>query len=178
MGELSLGSPKPTHLKPQIERESFRLLASLERLDVLTRVKIGDDVIRRLKRDDGNTSLLWSIGRLGARTPIYGSLTSVVSAIDAARWLEQLIAMKRWTLELAAAIVQIGAVTGDPLRDLDDEILGAARDRLRSAGVDDDASRPLYEIVRPTMADTSRAFGEPLPEGLRLEDTDVATQRG
>ena len=29
-------------------------------------------------------------------------------------------------------------------------------------------ARPLYEVVTATFADTSRAFGEPLPNGLRL----------
>ena len=105
-------------------------------------------------------------------------LTSVVSASDAARWLEQLIAVKRWTPELAAAIVQIGAVTADALRDVADEILEAARERLRAAGIEADASRPLYEVVRPTLADTSRAFGEPLPNGLRLRDVHAAAECG
>jgi len=178
MGELGVGSRKPPRVKPQIERESWRLLASLERLDAATRVKIGDEVLGRLTRDDDNASLLWSIGRLGARTPIYGPLTSVVSASDAARWLEQLIAVKRWTPELAAAIVQIGAVTADALRDVADEILEAARERLRAAGIEADASRALYDVVRPTLADTSRAFGEPLPNGLRLRDVHAAAERG
>jgi len=178
MGELGVGSRKPPRVKPQIERESWRLLASLERLDAATRVKIGDEVLGRLTRDDDNASLLWSIGRLGARTPMYGPLTSVVSASDAARWLEQLIAVKRWTPELAAAIVQIGAVTADALRDVADEVLEAARERLRAAGIEADASRPLYEVVRPTLADTSRAFGEPLPNGLRLRDVHAAAERG
>ena len=170
MGELGLGNRKPSHVKPQIERESWRLLASLERLDAATRVRIGDEVLRRLKRDDDNASLLWSIGRLGARTPIYGPLTSVVPAADAARWLEQLLAIKRWTRELGAAVVQIAAVTADALRDIDDEALEAVRERLRAAGLDAEASRPLYKVVRPTLIDTGRAFGEPLPNGLRLHD--------
>src|SRR5438105_4297197 len=178
MGELGMGSRKPPRVKPQIERESWRLLASLERLDAATRVKLGDEVLGRLTRDDDNASLLWSIGRLGARTPIYGPLTSVVSASDAAGWLDQLTAVKRWTPELAAAIVQIGAVTADALRDVADEILEAARERLRAAGIEADASRALYDVVRPTLADTSRAFGEPLPNGLRLRDVHAAAERG
>ena len=158
---------KPT---PQIERESWRLLANLERLDAATRVKIGDEVTRRLRRDEDNVSLLWSIGRLGARTPIYGPLTSVVAPSDAGRWLEGLAAHARSTPERFAAIVQIGTVTGDSQRDLDELVLDAARQRLRDAGVEPDQARPLYEIVTATFADTSRAFGEPLPNGLRLGD--------
>jgi hypothetical protein len=131
-------------------------------------LKIGDEVMRRLRRDRDNTSLLWSIGRLGARTPIYGSLTSVVTASEAGRWLEELIANEKDSAELFAAIVQIGGLTGDPLRDLDERIVDAARQRLRNAGVDRDAAQPLYDVVTATFADTSRAFGESLPNGLRL----------
>jgi hypothetical protein len=168
MADLGLAGAKAKKPNPQVERESWRLLASLERLDAATRVKIGDEVIQRLRHDEDNASLLWSIGRLGARTPIYGPLTSVVAESDAGRWLEELIANQRDTAELFAAIVQIGALTGDPLRDLDEHILDAARLRLRDAGVDPDAARPLYDVVTATFADTSRAFGEPLPNGLRL----------
>jgi molecular chaperone DnaK (HSP70) len=170
MADLGLASAKAKKPNPQVERESWRLLASLERLDAATRVKIGDEVVRRLRRDEGNASLLWSIGRLGARTPIYGPLTSVVAASDAGRWLEELVANERSTPEVFAAIVQIGALTGDPLRDLDELVLDAARQRLRDAGVEPDQARPLYEVVATTFADTSRAFGEPLPNGLRLSD--------
>jgi hypothetical protein len=170
MADLGLASAKAKKPNPQVERESWRLLASLERLDAATRVKIGDEVVRRLRRDEGNASLLWSIGRLGARTPIYGPLTSVVAASDAGRWLEELVANERSTPEVFAAIVQIGALTGDPLRDLDELVLDAARQRLRDAGVEPDQARPVYEVVAATFADTSRAFGEPLPNGLRLSD--------
>ena len=170
MADLGLASAKAKKPNPQVERESWRLLASLERLDAATRVKIGDEVVRRLRRDEDNASLLWSIGRLGARTPIYGPLTSVVAASDAGRWLEELVANEQDTAEVFAAIVQIGALTGDPLRDLDELVLDAARQRLRDAGVEPDQARPLYEVVAATFADTSRAFGEPLPNGLRLSD--------
>ena len=81
MADLGLAGAKAKKPNPQVERESWRLLASLERLDAATRVKIGDEVMRRLRRDEDNASLLWSIGRLGARTPIYGPLTSVVARV-------------------------------------------------------------------------------------------------
>src|SRR5438309_10545639 len=141
MGELGVGSRRPPRVKPQIERESWRLLASLERLDAATRVKIGDEVLGRLTRDDDNASLLWSIGRLGARTPIYGPLTSAVTASDAARWLEARIAVKRWAAEVAAAIVQFGAVPADARRDAVDELDEAAPGLLRPAGIAAAASR-------------------------------------
>src|SRR5215468_4760337 len=169
MADLGIGGARGKKLNPQIERESWRLLANLERLDAATRTKIGDEVMRRLRREKDSPSLFWSIGRLGARTPIYGPLTSVVPAPVASRWLNDLIQYVQNTPELLAAIVQLGALTGDPLRDVDEPVLDAARQRVIDAGAQSDA-QPLYTVVTETFANVSRAFGEPLPNGLQLVD--------
>jgi actin-like ATPase involved in cell morphogenesis len=169
MPDVGLTGAKPKKPNPQIARESWRVLASLERLDAAMRTKIGNELIARLQREPANPSLLWSIARIGARTPIYGALTSVVSAADASRWLEVLLDNPHDTPELFASIVQIAALTGDPLREVGEHLLDRARRRLEAVGVDAE-SRPLYEVMTPTLADTSRAFGEPLPNGLKLVD--------
>jgi len=168
MGELGFGGKK-TRLNPQLERESWRLIASLERLEAAVRVTIGGELMRRLRRDPDNASLLWAIGRLGARTPIYGLLTSVVQPDEAGRWLEELIALDPMTPELIAAIVQMAALTGDPLRDIEEHALERARARCRDSGIDPAALRPLYEVVTTSIADVGRVFGEPLPSGLRFD---------
>jgi hypothetical protein len=172
MGELGLLGRKAARLNPQIERESWRLLASLERLDAGTRAKIGDDLLIRVRRDARNASLLWAIGRLGARLPLYGPLSSVVPPSSATRWLDALVSIKLTTPELAAAIVQIGARTGDALRDVDEAALTRARDRLHGAGIPDEARRHLDVVIPSSIADANRVFGEPLPDGLRLSTLD------
>jgi hypothetical protein len=172
MSELGLTAKKAPRLNPQIERESWRLLASLERLDAPSRVRIGDELVRRVRRDAGNGSLLWAIGRLGARAPLYGPLSSVVPPEDAWRWLDVLLSIKLMAPELAAAIVQIGGRVADPLRDVDDEVRDRATARLRDGGIAEDALRPLRDVVRTTIGDQNRVFGEPLPDGLRLQDSD------
>jgi hypothetical protein len=176
MGELGLGAQKPKKQNPQIERESLRLLASLERLDPAVRVKVGHEVLRRLRRDPADSSLAWAIGRLGARTPAYGPLTSVVPAEDAVRWLEQLISIRRATPDLAAAIVQLSALSGDPLRDVDERTRESVRERLLAADADPEALRPLDEVIPPSYAQTTQAFGEPLPQGLRLDEAFAARE--
>ena len=160
MGELGLLGRKAARLNPQIERESWRLLASLERLDAATRATIGDE-------------LLWAIGRLGARVPLYGPLSSVVPPSSATRWLDALVSIKLTTPDLGAAVVQIGARTGDPLRDVDDAALARARDRLHGAGIPDEALRHLDVVIPSSIADANRVFGEPLPDGLRLSTLDA-----
>src|SRR5262249_13502495 len=169
MGELGLGGKKAARLNPQIERESWRLVASLERIEPATRVKAGDELIRRVRRDAANASLLWAMGRLGTRAPLYGPLSSVVPPQDAARWLDPLLSIKLITPDLAAAVVQIAARVGDPLRDLDEERLAGARARLAEGGIGGEALRPLQEVVPVSTVDAGRVFGEPLPDGLRLD---------
>ena len=167
IGDLGLGGKKAPRLNPQEERESWRLAASLERLDVATRVKIGDELARRVRRAATDTSLLWALGRIGARTPFYGPLSSVVPPHDAARWLDVLVSVKVTSADLIAAIVQIAGVTGDSLRDLDEGDRQRASARLRDIGAGDEALRALEELVVRSV-DASRVFGEPLPSGLRL----------
>jgi hypothetical protein len=177
MAELGLGGVKTKKPNPQVARESWRLLASLERLDAATRTRIGDALIARLDREPANPSLLWSIGRLGARTPIYGPLTSVVRAADAGRWLNVLLDNPHDTPELFASIVQMAALTGDAIREVDEPVIERARQRLHAVGVAAE-SRPLYEVMTPTLADSSRAFGEPLPNGLKLANPPRDTATG
>ena len=169
MGDLGLLGRKAARLNPQVDRESWRLLASLERLDAASRVKIGDELLVRIRRDARNASLLWAIGRLGARAPLYGPLSSVVPPAHAARWLDALAAIKLTTPDLAAAIVQIGARTGDRLRDVDDDVLARVRRRLSDSGMADDALQHLDRVLPASSAEMNRVFGEALPDGLRLE---------
>jgi hypothetical protein len=168
VGDLGLGGKKTPRLSPQEERESWRLVASLERLDVAMRTKIGDALTQRVRRAATDASLLWAIGRLGARIPFYGPLSSVVRPQDAARWLEGLISLRVTSPDLIAAIVQIASVTGDSLRDLDECERQRAAARLRDAGAGDGPLRALEQAGARSAADANRVFGEPLPSGLRL----------
>jgi hypothetical protein len=125
--------------------------------------------MRRIRRDSDNPSFLWAIGRLGARVPFYGPLSSIVPPEEASRWIQALLAIKRTPPELAAAVVQIGALTGDLLRDVDAAVISRARQRISDTNLDEAWARPLYEVVATSHDAASRVFGEPLPHGLRLD---------
>jgi molecular chaperone DnaK (HSP70) len=167
--QLGTGQRKPSRVNPQIEREGWRLLGSLERLDVAVRTKLGDELLRRIKRDPRNAAWLWTLGRLGARSPLYGPLSSVPPPAIADRWVQGLLALKVITEEVASTIVQIAALTGDPARDLSSEARSLAVDRMRAAGHPDRAVAALATITPADATQAARLFGEPLPEGLRLE---------
>jgi DNA-K related protein/Hsp70 protein len=169
MGELGITGKKAARYTPQMERESWRLLGSLERLEAPLRVTVGTELLRRLRRDPDNASLLWALGRLGARAPWYGPLSSVVPPEHAEDWIDALLGGKKITPDMAATIVQIGARTGDPARDLDVAVIASVVDRLKDAGFDEPSTRPLSEVTTISAFDASRVFGEPLPHGLRLD---------
>jgi molecular chaperone DnaK (HSP70) len=169
--QLGIGQKKPPRLNPQIEREAWRLIASLERLDAGQRVKLGDELLPQLRRDLRNRSWLWALARLGARVPLYGPLNATVPPAVAARWIDVLIA-RSVSAEIAEAVVQIGARTGDPARDIGDDVRARVTATLASGGIGGDALLPLMEVVPVRRADLAQAFGESLPQGLMLADSE------
>jgi hypothetical protein len=159
-------------LNPQLERDGWRLLASLEHLSGPTRVALGTELLRKLKKEPTDSAWLWALGRFGARIPLYGSLTCVVPAAIAEDWIRALLEFGEPNPETANAIAQLGRRTDDRIRDVSQGVRELAERRLRAAGPIDQASlRRLTEFVIPDRSDAVRTFGEPLPKGLNLHST-------
>ncbi len=169
VGMLGLGSRKAPRLNAQVHREAWRLLASLERLDRGRRARLGDELVGKVRREPQNGGLAWAIGRLGARTPLYGGLNAVVPADVAERWIEVLLTSRVLPADLTAAIADIGARTNDPARDIGDDARDAAVAVLTAAGASGEIVRRLRSHVPPDDVTKMRVFGETLPQGLRLE---------
>jgi hypothetical protein len=157
-------------LNTQVEREGWRLLASLEYLPANTRVALGQELLGKIKEHPGNKSFLWSLGRLGARIPLYGPLNCVVPVENAILWIKSLLQLSELTPDVASAIVQLGALTGDHHRDIDGDLRWAALVKLNEAGMTEGLLESLREYVPPGRKDAVRIFGESLPEGLRFVD--------
>ena len=166
-GQLGLGQRKAARLNPQIERESWRLLASLERLDAGPRARYGDELLERIRREPRNSHWLWALSRLGARQPLYGPLNAVVPASVAERWTERLLTLKDMTADRAECIAHIGARTADPARDISDTAASSIAERLAASGFENAAER-LRAVTASSTLETGRLFGETLPEGLKL----------
>ncbi|MBO0797246.1 MAG: molecular chaperone DnaK, partial [Blastocatellia bacterium] len=155
-------------LNTQIEREGWKLLASLEYLPAQTRVALGNELMGKIKAEPSNKSFLWSLGRLGARIPLYGPLNCVPPVESASSWISSLLQLHEITPDVASAIVQLGALTGDPQRDIDGDLRWSALVRLNEAGMTEGLLESLREYIPPGRSDAIRIFGESLPEGLRL----------
>ncbi|MGH9768065.1 MAG: hypothetical protein ACREAB_11575, partial [Blastocatellia bacterium] len=133
-----------------------------------TRVSLGKELLIKVKEQGANQSFLWSLGRMGARIPLHGPLNCVIPAEVAAQWIRSLLRLHEITPDVSSAVVQLGARTNDPHRDIDADARWEAMVRLNEAGLAESLIESLREYVPPGRNDAVRIFGESLPEGLRL----------
>ena len=165
---------KLAEIKPTREEtaEMLRTLANLERLTVSSKIKLGDEVVRRLgegrkAREDGLN--FWALGRIGARAPLYGPVNTVVPPQRAGEWLAAALEMDWPDPEKAAfPMAQLGRRTGDRARDLDDDLRARLSTRLRAVPGGERLARLVDEVVALEAREERVALGDTLPAGLRL----------
>lgn len=165
----AIGNAAP--LKPEESVEVWRLLGSLELLPTVHKIDLGKIIIDLIDRNNmrvARDAMVWALGRLGSRQPLYGPLNTVVSADAAADWIAALLNVRnRGPLE-QLALVQICRKVDDRYRDIDSDTRTEVVDALSG----DDASDHLISIVsqggRFSHEEQEQVFGESLPRGLRL----------
>ncbi len=159
---------KPTK---QEAAEMWRVLANLERIDAADKIRLGDELARRMESKKGRSEPVhfWALGRLGARAPLYGPLNEVVPASAVANWIDQLI-VEDWPDPEKAAfpMAQLGRRTGDRSRDIDDDLRKRLADKLRTAPNGERCARLVEEVVNLEAREERVALGDSLPPGLRL----------
>lgn len=151
--------------------ENWRLLGSLERLDTPTKVELGRLALAQLrqkKHEKLHESLLWAVGRLGSRQPVYGPLNTTVPRDEVAAWSNALTSLAAGPVMLPLALVQLARRTGDRFRDLPAGDRDAVAAWLTAAGVGDHYITLVREGGRLRGDEESAVFGESLPLGIRL----------
>ncbi|MEW4569873.1 Hsp70 family protein [Tautonia sp. JC769] len=156
--------------------EMWRCAAALERLEPSLKVGLGDVLSKVVGRPHAPRSALWSLGRLGARMPLYGPANTAVSKDVAERWTSSLLSVDpssdRERDDLIFALSQISRVSRDRARDLDDTLRSQVLDRLSSLGADDETLAPVREFHELRSRAQGVALGDALPVGLRLAAED------
>src|SRR5262249_31504046 len=115
--------------------EMWRAIASMERLPVAHKVKLGDELIRRMDSSKGREDAvhLWALSRLGARVPLYGPLNWGGPPSQVKDGLAPLLGWSWPEPDKAAfGLAQLGRRTGDRTRDLDDATRNRLADALRA----------------------------------------------
>ncbi|WP_245764483.1 hsp70 family protein [Planctomicrobium piriforme] len=153
------------------QSESWRLLGSLERLPASWKHELGEmalELMSTTERQSQVPALLWALGRLGAREPLYGPLNEVVESTVAADWAKRIIAHRQPDSQRFLAAMQLSRRTGDRYRDLPEELRQKVANWLSAYGAPDQFITLVSEGGELAGETTALVFGESLPAGLRL----------
>ena len=163
------GRPKP---EPHEVAEMWRCAASLERLPAEVKEPLGRALAAELSRPAIAGHVLWCLGRLGARVPLFGPANAVVRREAAERWVDALAgrdyAPGRETADAVFALAHLARASGDRVRDLSEPARARALAKLASLGADESALAPVREYRELEAAQEGQALGDSLPIGLRL----------
>lgn len=151
--------------------EIWRLLGSLELLPCPIKIELGAmliELIPRRKMETVRSAALWTLGRVGARVPLYGPLNSVVPSDSAESWLKELIQFEPDDRMTDFAMMQMARHTGDRYRDISESLRDKTIARLERR----DAASHYIELARHggqlDQEEQAVVFGESLPIGLRM----------
>lgn len=167
----SKNMPKPKGVQPQGLEQMACTAASLEHLNPDQKTLLGNWIIERLKNPATAAGpWAWALGRVGARAPIHGSGHKTVSPEQAAAWLTVLLELDLGRIEGAPfAAVLLARLTGDRARDLDDDLRARLVAALTAAQAPERWLRMVTEVIALETTDQSRALGDTLPIGLRMQ---------
>ncbi|HKP55091.1 MAG TPA: Hsp70 family protein [Polyangiales bacterium] len=162
--------PRPKGQRAQGLEDMVRLAGALERVAAARKYEIGQWLLARLKAKElSHASVYWTLGRLGARAPWYGSAHSVIAPDLVRGWIEPLLLLDLAKTEQAAfAIAQLARFTGDRARDLDAELRERAALALSKVAGGEVWVKLVREGGELGASEAGRVFGEALPSGLRL----------
>ena len=158
-------------IRPEESVEVWRLLGSLELLGESKKIELGNiivDLKDKAKLVNARNAMIWALGRLGQRTPLYGPLNSVVDTIQTSRWISAIIVDRQSSPIHHLAVVQMARRTNDRYRDIDDSVRANVIEWLDKQG----AAKHLIGLVTEAgtfdAEEQGRVFGEALPHGLTM----------
>jgi hypothetical protein len=157
---------------PHETAEAWRVLGALELLSVAGKLEIGQMLLERLARENTASvreAILFALGRIGARIPMYGPMNDLLAPELVEPWILRLMQINPREDKGAFAAVQLARRTGDRYRDVSDSTRQAVLDWLEGRA----ALAHFVELVRDggqLQTEEQRiVFGETLPRGLRIE---------
>ncbi|MFK7768193.1 MAG: Hsp70 family protein [Mariniblastus sp.] len=158
-------------VRPEETIEVWRLLGSLELLPESQKIFLGNLITKFLnkpKLKNARNAMIWALGRLGQRTPLYGPLNTVVNVAQTEDWILTLTSQPQSTPVEHLAVVQMSRLTNDRYRDIE----SSSRTRIAQWLVTENAAEHLVRLVSEggsfDAEEQGRVFGESLPQGLRM----------
>ncbi len=149
--------------------EIWRLLGALEWLNPATKTWLGDTALKEIEMRGAKVlsgALVWTLGRLGSRQPIYGPLNAVLPATTVETWLERLLGLSQPSAEAQFAATQLARHTGDRYRELSAATVEKVARWLEHHRAPSHWSQLVRSGGQLEAAEKRQLFGDSLPRGL------------
>ena len=159
-------------LRPEESVEVWRLLGSMELLSPTVKQEIGDLIIQLIdksKLKPARDAMVWAIGRIGQRKPIYGPLNCVVDTGVVENWLLRFLVIENPSPIEQLAVVQLSRKVGDRYRDFDEQHRTKIISWLERTSANATFTKLVGDGGLFDAEQQGKIFGEALPQGLRLE---------
>jgi hypothetical protein len=157
---------------PQQSIEMWRLLGALELLPAAGKRQLGDMLVELIPKKPlrpARDAMVWALGRIGTRVPMYGPLNTLLPTDVVIEWIQHLQKTRQPSDVDVFAVLQMARRTGDRYRDLDDKTRLEVLNWMQAV----DAPEHFLQLVRDggslDREEQGRAFGEALPKGLRIQ---------
>ncbi|MBJ7449231.1 MAG: Hsp70 family protein [Parachlamydiales bacterium] len=150
--------------------EILRCLSSFERIDTPHKVRISCAILNRFKQNKAGSADYWSLGRLGARHLIYGTVAHVVPPTICQGWIDQILKCAPLNDRTILLLGQMARMTDQRTSNLPDEtinkVLAFCAPHEKNVIIKD----ILTSVREFSIVEKERAFGESLPIGLILAE--------
>jgi hypothetical protein len=162
---------KPKGPQPEGIEEMLRAAAAMEQLAPTEKKWLGNLVVARVEEQrPAGGPWAWTLGRLGARAPLYGSAHGVIPPGEILDWVELMVRSSKLDGS-TFALGQLSRRTGDRARDIDDATRQRVIDALGARAGGEAWLQSVREAGELKAAEEARAFGDSLPLGLQLART-------
>ncbi len=170
------GAVGSQQLSTNVVNELLRLLGSLERLRVSDKTTVVNGALSsfaKKKLAPMRGAILWMVGRMGSRVPVYASLQQTIPTELAVAWIERLLSIEDETLEgsmpsYSLALMLMARRTGDRYRDVPESVRDRVLMRLEQIGAPEIHRRLVADIGQLGEDETSTVVGDALPLGFTL----------
>lgn len=158
--------------------EMIRTAASMERLNPQMKMQIGQSLIEKLTKErDQAATLLWGLGRVASRQPLYGPVSGLLPAATVEPWMSAILRFepltKRESASMKLALLMAARKENDRSLDLSHELRQKVADKLLEMELAPDEIQAVMEYQPLGLSVSEQALGESLPIGLVLADSNV-----
>jgi hypothetical protein len=158
--------------------EMIRTAASLERLNPQMKMQLGQSLIEKLSKErDQAATLLWGLGRVASRQPLYGPVSGVLPAATVEPWMTAILRFeplnKRESASLKLALLMAARKENDRSLDLSHELRQKVADKLQELDLAPEEVQAVMEYQPLGVSVSEQALGESLPIGLVMAHSDI-----